>query len=127
MNKQCNRCLETKPIEQFSLNKPMKDGRLNQCNVCKCEYVKAHSKTERGKSLKRATMKRWKENNRHKVFAHTCIRNGVAAGKIERMPCEVCGVAKSEAHHDDYGKPYDVRWLCKLHHNELHKHSQAKQ
>ena len=39
---------------------------------------------------------------------------------IERMPCEICG-AKAEAHHDDYEKPLEVRWLCFKHHREWHK------
>jgi len=32
------------------------------------------------------------------------------------MPCEICGCEKSEAHHDDYSRPLDVRWLCRVHH-----------
>jgi len=39
---------------------------------------------------------------------------------IERKPCEVCG-EKAEAHHDDYNKPLEVRWLCRKHHREWHK------
>lgn len=39
---------------------------------------------------------------------------------IERKPCEICG-EKAEAHHDDYGKPLEVRWLCFKHHREWHK------
>jgi len=27
---------------------------------------------------------------------------------------------KAEAHHDDYSRPLDVRWLCKRHHEEAH-------
>ena len=36
------------------------------------------------------------------------------------MPCEVCGELKVEAHHDDYYKPFEVRWLCGHHHREHH-------
>src|SRR5512146_416701 len=41
-------------------------------------------------------------------------------GKIQRQPCELCG-APAEAHHHDYSKPLEVRWLCRPHHLELHK------
>ena len=33
-HKQCNRCKNTFPIEQFPKNKTMKDGHLNQCKNC---------------------------------------------------------------------------------------------
>ena len=36
-------------------------------------------------------------------------------------PCEVCGIPESHAHHDDYSRPLDVRWLCEKHHKQLHK------
>ena len=39
---------------------------------------------------------------------------------LERQPCEVCG-EKAEAHHPDYSKPLDVRWLCKRHHMIEHR------
>lgn len=48
----------------------------------------------------------------------------VAAAKLNRVlipqPCEVCGSEIVDAHHDDYSKPLDVRWLCPLHHRRLH-------
>jgi len=33
-------------------------------------------------------------------------------GKLQRQPCEVCGAKDTHAHHDDYTKPLQVRWLC---------------
>lgn len=37
-------------------------------------------------------------------------------GLIQKGPCEVCGSNDVEAHHEDYDKPTDVRWVCKPHH-----------
>ena len=56
-----------------------------------------------------------------KVKAYNAVYWAVSKGKLKRLPCEVCGLEKSEAHHDDYEKPLDVRWLCKKHHTEHHK------
>ncbi len=44
----------------------------------------------------------------------------IKSGKLIRQPCEVCGEVKVEAHHDDYSKPFEVRWLCGNHHREHH-------
>jgi hypothetical protein len=45
----------------------------------------------------------------------------IRAGKLVREPCAVCGEEKVDAHHDDYSKPLDVLWLCRLHHNRRHR------
>lgn len=45
------------------------------------------------------------------------IREGV----LTRQPCETCSAEPTEAHHDDYEKPLDVRWLCKSCHRAWHK------
>lgn len=37
-----------------------------------------------------------------------------------RQPCEVCGARNVVAHHDDYARPLDVRWLCRSHHRLHH-------
>ena len=55
-----------------------------------------------------------------KHIARSMVRSAIRAGKMKRSPCEVCGIAKSHAHHEDYSKPLDVMWLCPLHHAAHH-------
>jgi hypothetical protein len=43
----------------------------------------------------------------------------IATLKLIPAPCETCG-KKAEAHHDDYSKPLEVRWLCRKHHRMWH-------
>jgi ribosomal protein S27AE len=50
--------------------------------------------------------------NRQKVNARHAVRYAVRVGKLQRQPCERCGAARVQAHHDDYTKKLDVRWLC---------------
>ena len=56
-----------------------------------------------------------------KQRARSIIRNRIYRGSMTRQPCEVCGAPLSHAHHDDYSKPLDVRWLCPQHHKEVHR------
>jgi len=36
--------------------------------------------------------------------------------------CDICGTEENiHGHHPDYSKPLDVIWLCKSHHDKLHK------
>lgn len=54
------------------------------------------------------------------MVARMAVKRAIENGIIERLSCEECGDAKSQAHHDDYDKPLDVRWLCVRHHAALH-------
>jgi len=56
-----------------------------------------------------------------KARARLRAREAVKLGKIIKIACVVCGNEKSEMHHDDYSKPFDVIWLCRYHHKEHHK------
>lgn len=57
------------------------------------------------------------EKDKARRLAFRAIQSGV----LTRQPCEVCGAEKVDAHHDDYGKPLDVRWLCRAHHGVVHR------
>lgn len=64
--------------------------------------------------------RRYSTTDSFKIFARQTIRNALRRGIIKKAPCEICGDEKSEAHHDDYMKPLEVRWLCRKHHVEHH-------
>ena len=52
--------------------------------------------------------------------AQNSVGAAIRLGKMERQPCEICGTEPAEAHHDDYSRKRDVRWLCRTHHEEHH-------
>lgn len=45
--KQCNKCGEEKPLDEFPFRKSAKDGRRNECRVCSRVYHKAFSDKNR--------------------------------------------------------------------------------
>jgi hypothetical protein len=56
-----------------------------------------------------------------RVRAAYLTSDAIRDGRLVRQPCEVCGTTlRVQAHHDDYTKPLDVRWLCFKHHREHH-------
>jgi len=58
-------------------------------------------------------------DNRRRL-ARRAVSKAIKDGRLIKCPCEVCGDANTEAHHDDYDKPLDVRWLCRSHHRLHH-------
>lgn len=59
---------------------------------------------------------KWNAANPEKRRAHKRVEYAVKVGRLVRQPCEACGDEKVTAHHDDYSKPLEVRWLCRPHH-----------
>jgi len=41
-------------------------------------------------------------------------------GRILKQPCANCSSEKAEKHHKNYADAYDIVWLCKRCHLELH-------
>ncbi len=59
--------------------------------------------------------------NRIKKNCREATHRRIRAGILVKQPCEVCGTNEMiEAHHDDYSKPLEVRWLCSRHHHDHH-------
>ena len=65
--------------------------------------------------------------NRKDVRARNMVQKAIEKGILVRRDCETCGSPDSvEAHHDDYSKPLNVRWLCKKCHFAWHRANKAK-
>lgn len=147
--KTCFKCGEEKSLLLFYKHPRMKDGRLNKCIACaksdvakryweKHDEIRAYEKTranlpnrvkarkeysltEAGKAAHSRACARYAQRHPVKRAAQIKASNAIRDGRLKREPCEVCGSAKAQAHHDDYNKPLDVRWLCTTHHAEWHK------
>ena len=144
--KTCFKCHQAQPDECFYTHKHMGDGRLNKCKSCTKSDTKAryHQRMQedpafrereiiraREKNLKRAQLGinykqsqsaklKWSNANPTKRKAQFILRKAVLSGEVIKGPCEICGILKTQAHHDDYSRPLDVRWLCSRHHHDHH-------
>jgi hypothetical protein len=103
---------------------------MKQCNTCHKRYqgsergqavLREYSFTPKYKHLHaRNREKRYERGERYKDQARWRVKSALRSGKLKRQPCEVCGAKNSQAHHDDYSKPLEVRWLCPAHHGKEH-------
>jgi predicted nucleotidyltransferase len=67
-----------------------------------------------------AKTKAYRERHPDRKAAYQAVQTATRNGLLKRLACEVCSFPKAHAHHDDYSKPLDVKWLCHTHHMELH-------
>lgn len=136
---QCKPCRREYCNEWYARNKPSPKGRkpadLERRKKYKAEWYQRNKERTMAamrsnpvrlaarRASARASYQRRKldPQARAKIRARQAINSEVKYGRVTRLPCEVCGEPKTEAHHDDYAKPLEVRWLCKTHHEEHHR------
>lgn len=82
------------------------------CRLCENEYRRTYNLTAP-----------YRLRQKSRSLANKALRRG----KLIRKPCEKCGNAKSEMHHEDYDKPLQVTWLCRPCHLDLHTLKKAKE
>lgn len=82
---------------------------------------KEYAKTKEGAAARARAAARWVERNPQKRRAQIMVGNAIRDGKLFREPCENCGAEPTHAHHDDYAKPLNVRWLCPPCHSQWHR------
>lgn len=69
------------------------------------------------------TVSQWKKRNPQKSSSHSLVCWAVKSGVLKRPEdCMECGKkCKPHAHHEDYSKPLDVIWICKICHGKKHR------
>jgi hypothetical protein len=149
MKKICFKCLAEKDISCFYRHPRMGDGYLNKCIDCakkdtlsnrsknkdyyyiydrlrannpdRVERRIEYRKSVKGKEILANGKRRWALKNKDKISAQIKARQAITRGDLVVGCCEICGCRENiEAHHEDYHKPLDVRWLCIKHHAERH-------
>ena len=127
--KTCAKCKAGKELNEFHVNRASPDGRQRRCKACRSvKKIKSSdemaARVARDKLVRRlARLRRSRRaalNDRSKIRAREKAKRAIREGRIKRLPCEVCRLEPAEAHHDDYSKPLEVRFLCRLHHREFH-------
>jgi len=148
--KVCKRCKQAKPIFAFADATKSGDHHSGLCVPCNKERLvdlnKARMNDEfrakRRKYLKsvRSNPKCREREKRHskkycntypeKTLAKQIVARAIKSGALVRpSTCPNCGdfsVGQDgrtliHAHHDDYTKPMDVRWLCVMCHSKEHR------
>lgn len=72
---------------------------------------------------------KWPADERYKLVARRIVHSAIATGALVPQPCERCKRAAYrepghkrvvQAHHENYGRPLTVRWLCQRCHAKQH-------
>lgn len=142
MKSVCTKCGDEKEQEEFPIDKRKKNGLSSWCR--KCHYFnwriiykgkkladyrerdreRAKNRRVNNPGYKTKEYTKYRQKFPEKVKAQQLLNQAIRQGKIKRSPCEVCGEKRKyrvHAHHDDYKKPLEVRFLCSIHHKQSHQ------
>ena len=133
----CSGCKAIKLLAQFFRNAARPTGRSQYCKACHhsnptnikatIKYRASAKAMESRRTYSRAYQRQYRLNPivkwKNKVRQLTYL--AMDLGVLIPHPCEGCGTTNVQAHHDDYSKPLDVRWLCLTHHAAHHKTQEA--
>lgn len=126
VNKICGGCSKELPLDMF--HNSTRDGPRKKCKPCRRLealrdrdlYGEKRREADRAKIASGLKIRIPHKKGSNKYIAQGRSRYAIRSGKIKRLPCEVCGSEKSHGHHDDYLKPFELRFLCARHHRLWH-------
>ena len=119
-----------KGINHGTMNTYIRHGcRCSECRACNAKV--AAKNREKNREYYREAARKSYEKRREitrerakesydpvKNKARCAVRYAISTGKLQAEECEVgedC-FGSVQAHHDDYSRQLEVRWLCRRHH-----------
>lgn len=128
--KYCPRCKRWLNEEAFGKHIQEKDNHRRYCIKCYREYMRNYKRqwrqTPKNLIKEKIFTDNWKNANGAKWWAIYQLNRAIKKGLIYDGPriCELCGKKLSSdnfvRHHDNYGRPFEFRILCKKCHGEVH-------
>ncbi len=136
--KTCSICHTSKDeSEYFKINRSYLLSFCKRCFVIKYRpYKTAYRKEVRQKMTNDDIIKlrNYNRNYSRKYFKNRIVTDDIInklkcrqrtsylirKGVLKRLPCEMCNDINSEAHHQDYNEPEQIKWLCRKCHLQLH-------
>lgn len=99
--------------------------KYQQSKAGKESSQKAGQKYEHSNSGKKARLRanqKRRQLHPEKEKARNAVNHALRDGRLTKKPCH-CGETIVEGHHWSYLEEYwlDIEWLCRTHHNKLHK------
>jgi len=137
----CFKCKEEKSLDEFYKHSEMTNGHLGKCKECTKKdvrenyrktsqqlavYDKLRNSNPERRSRRIERQRELRKTNPQKYRARRAVWVTIKNGTMTKQPCEICGEVRAEAHHDDYSKQLEVKWLCYAHHLEVHGKQERK-
>lgn len=93
------------------------------CRPCNTARLKEYRKTKAGAEKARIATHKSIQKYKDKQDARNILNSAIRRGEVVRpLNCSVCNTeAKCHGHHDDYTKPYKVKWVCRGCHSNIHR------
>ena len=133
--KSCSKCKQAKTTDCFYKDRSRWHGLSARCKDCE----RLHCRKKREQNLKTFLIKDKKYydihkkeikqkrkdayfENRFKHRARSAVESALYRGVLKRPDtCSLCSKDRNiQAHHEDYGKPLQVLWLCATCHQRKH-------
>ena len=111
---------EEQKIKKREYNKKYREENREQLKLYARKFRK-EGKATRDLKKQNKSIKDWEKKHPDRRAAHREVFKAKRNGTLVAQPCKECGDTNVQAHHEDYSKPLEVIWLCRIHHYEYDK------